>query len=98
MSKKKSAKPETPSFHADLQALREKWPQVYLEAWTPDDFDFAVAMREAETSIIECELEACHADWNDPKHVETARRLDRYADADCGTNWYRVADAADRED
>lgn len=29
---------QTSTFHDDLMALREKYPMVYLEAWTPNDF------------------------------------------------------------
>ena len=77
----------TPSFFEDLETLRLKWPMCYVEAWTPDDFDAAVSMRSGEG-------EALPADWGDPKHLETARLLDRRFDAETGTFWYRVADCA----
>ena len=77
----------TPSFFEDLETLRRKWPMVYVEVWTPDDFDEAVSMRSGED-------EARPADWGDPKHLETARRLDKRFDAEAGTFWERVADCA----
>ena len=77
----------TPSFFEDLETLRRKWPMVYVEAWTPDDFDDAVSM-------VSGEGEAVPADWGDPKHLETARLLDKRFDAEAGTFWERVADCA----
>ena len=68
------------TFHDDFQALREKYPMVYLEAWTPDDFVF----HEGDTD------DAPSVDWNHPFHETTADNLRRHFDATIGTNWDRI--------
>lgn len=64
------------TFHDDLQALRKKYPMVYIEAWTPEDFVDA----DDEPAV----------DWNHPFHEITADNLRRHFDAEIGTNWDRI--------
>lgn len=68
------------AFHADLQALRKKYPMVYIEAWQPDDFVF----HEGDID------DAPAVDWNHPFHEITADNLRRHFDAEIGTNWDRI--------
>jgi hypothetical protein len=68
------------TFYDDIQALREKYPMVYIEAWTPDDFVVDEDMNQPPEPV----------DWNDPRHAATAAALDRHFDAEYGTNWDRV--------
>lgn len=86
MSKKTKTNPAV-TFHTDLQALRAKYPMVYLEAWTPDDF---VVYEDGDGSPEP-------VDWNDPAHLTTADNLDRHFDANYGTNWDRVRYEADKD-
>jgi hypothetical protein len=67
------------TFHDDFQALRAKYPMVYLEAWTPDDFVVDEDGNSPDT-----------VDWNHPLHETTADNLHRHFDANYGTNWDRV--------
>jgi|688.fasta_scaffold1535830_2 hypothetical protein len=85
-TKGKKTKTNNPAvtFHTDFQALRAKYPMVYLEAWTPDDF---VVDEDGNGSPEP-------VDWNDSAHIATADNLDRHFDAEYGTNWERVRDAA----
>lgn len=68
------------TFHDDLQALREKYPMTYIEAWTPDDFVFDP---DSDTT-------PAPVDWNHPFHEITADNLRRHFDAEIGTNWDRI--------
>jgi hypothetical protein len=77
MSKKTKNNPA--AFHGDLQALRAKYPMVYVECWTPDDF---VVDEDGNSPDI--------VDWNHPLHETTADNLYRHFDANYGTNWDRV--------
>jgi hypothetical protein len=67
------------TFHDDLRALRAKYPMVYLEAWTPEDFGVHDGDGDPEP-----------VDWNHPFHEITADNLRRHFDAEYGTNWERV--------
>jgi hypothetical protein len=67
------------TFHNDIQALRAKYPMVYLEAWTPDDF-----------VVDEDGNSPAPVDWNHPFHEITADNLHRHFDAEIGTNWDRI--------
>ena len=69
------------TFFADLKEFRAKYPMVYLEAWTPDDFVFDLN-KERDTPAP--------VDWNHPFHEITADNLYRHFDAEIGTNWDRV--------
>jgi len=66
-------------FFEELKALRAKYPMVYLEVWTPQDFD----------SVLQDEDEK-DADWTDPVHVNTAGMLEHHCDPSIGTNWDRI--------
>lgn len=77
---KEAIKKVSDSFYNDLGALREKYPMVYFEAWTPDDFDISTDDKKT--------------DWNDSKHVETVDELNASFDAEYGTNWDRVREAS----
>ena len=57
---------------------------VYVECWTPEDFSVAEDGDESSEPV----------DWNDPKHIEASDCLSHYFDANYGTNWERVRDAA----
>jgi hypothetical protein len=88
--KKKRTKKQS-SFFCDLQKLREKYPQVYLEAWTPDDFEFISESRdEPETPWSD---ERMLADWSDPQWIAIADRLYHQFDANNGTTWLSLAHA-----
>lgn len=69
-------------FFQDLAALRAKYPMVYVETWTPEDFDFA-------TNSVGNEA-VPPANWLDAKHEVTVDNLRHHFDADHGTNWERV--------
>jgi hypothetical protein len=79
MSKKTKPNPAV-TFHADIQALREKYPMVYLEAWTPDDFVVDEGRNQPPKPV----------DWNHHLHEITADNLNRHFDAEIGTNWDRI--------
>ena len=66
------------SFYNDLETLRKKYPMVYIEAWTPEDF----SMNSGD-------------DWNRIEHIDAAAKLYDTFDANFGTNWDRVRDAAE---
>ena len=55
----------------------------YIEAWTPDDF--RTMGRKSPSS------------WNEAHHEQTAANLEHTFDANLGTNWDRIADAAHHE-
>ena len=77
------------TFHDDLQALRKKYPMVYLEAWTPDDFVF-----DDEEGFVSVEDDdattPAPVDWNHPFHEITVENLNRHFNAEYGTNWDRI--------
>lgn len=77
------------SFYADLRAFQKKYPMVYVEAWTPEDFTHAADMYGDDHDPEE----APAADWTDPDHVMTANALAEGFDANDGTNWSRVHSA-----
>ena len=76
-SPKTSPKPRNLSFHKDLQAFRKKYPMVYVEVWTPSDYDASQGISSTN--------------WDDPAHIDTTQRLTRHFDASIGTNWDRIA-------
>jgi len=65
-------------FLTDLFALQQKYPECYIEAWTPEDYstvtqqDFPVH----RLSIGQCEI--------------VSSNLYNYADANEGTTWDKV--------
>ena len=69
------------AFYADLRAFQQKYPMVYIEAWTPEDFHHAAKEKPRKV------------DWNDPDHVATASILSDRFDANEGTNWDRLHEA-----
>lgn len=73
------------SFFGDLQKLRDKFPQVYLEAWTPDDFEFIRENKNDPDSPWSSDIML--ADWSDPQWIDVAAELYRQFDANNGTNW-----------
>lgn len=73
------------AFYADLRDFQKKYPMVYLEVWTPEDFAFAANDLEDVSE---------NADWQSPEHLVTAHTLERRFDANHGTNWDRVREAA----
>ena len=84
MSKKTKTNNPADTFYEDLKVFRAKYPMVYLEAWTPEDFSVDEDGDASPDPV----------DWNDPAHIATADNLDHYFDANYGTNWDRVRDAA----
>jgi len=80
--------PKTPKttpnlFLKDLQTLRAKYPQCYLEAWMPSDF------RGTETDNDE------GLDWDSADAVDVAVRLADKFRAEYGTDWNRIAAIVD---
>lgn len=73
------------TFLEDLKQLRKRYPMVYFETWTPDDFQTAL---QGSTEDAEGD-----ADWTDGFHIETADTLQLRFDASLGTNWDRIRDA-----
>jgi hypothetical protein len=74
MRKTKTKTNPAATFHQDLQALRAKYPMVYVEVWTPEDFV----------------VDELSVDWNHPFHETTVDNLHRHFDPEIGTNWERV--------
>lgn len=74
-------------FFKALKKLQDKFPMVYVETWTPSDFNVNNAGDEVGDT-----------DWNDPKWSSVAFRLRRNFDAEIGTNWDTVAAAAELTD
>jgi hypothetical protein len=86
ISKKKPAKAKRQSsFFGDLQKLRDKYPQVYLEAWTPDDFEFI--REDKDDSESPWDSDTMLADWSDPQWIDISNRLYKQFDANVGTSW-----------
>lgn len=65
-------------FLEKVKALREEFPQCYIETWTPLDFTYTENDVEDDTVSME---------WDDPRAVEVAEQLYRVFDANHGTNW-----------
>lgn len=66
-------------FHEALDALRKRFPMVYLSVWTPDDF------HASETGD--------QADWCDPAHQHIAHELAVTMNSEVGVNWNTIAEA-----
>lgn len=79
------------SFYADLRAFQQKYPMVYVEAWTPEDFVFAAADGDTDDEAVLQELSS--EEWANPDHVHTANALAEGFDANDGTNWDRLREA-----
>ena len=75
-------------FYKDLVSFREKYPMVYVEIWTPDDF--IEASQDEDQRLSHGGDEGKPVDWNDPLHEITASNLFDNFDANVGTNWDRV--------
>jgi hypothetical protein len=75
------------SFYDDLRAFQQKYPMVYVEAWTPEDFVFAAEGDHDEA------VQLSPDQWADPGHVLTANALAEGFDANHGTFWDRVREA-----
>lgn len=84
MNKQTKTKPQ--KFYDDLRKFQAKYPMCYIEAWTPEDFQFAVRLAE----FPDIEDDAPPVDWDAPLHETTADNLYRHFDAEIGTNWDRV--------
>lgn len=93
MSKRKTNKSNRrkSSFFADLQELRNKYPQVYLEAWTPDDYEFIRENKNDSESAWDSE--ALLADWSEPQWIAVADQLYHQFDANNGTSWLTLEHA-----
>lgn len=72
------------AFVADLCAFRQKYPMVYIEAWTPTDFELSVALIGDPEDIEE---------WDCPKHLLIVDFINKNFSASRGTNWDALADA-----
>jgi hypothetical protein len=91
------------SFYDDLRAFQQKYPMVYVEAWTPEDFVFAArygSMGHLNAAILgfndpdeDHNSQLSPDQWADPGHVLTANALAEGFDANDGTNWDRVREA-----
>lgn len=68
------------AFWTDLRELEKKYPMCYIEAWTPDDFD-----------CTEGDIDDKDTDWQSPLWPAVVRHLGKGFDANCGTNWDRIA-------
>ena len=73
------------SFMSDIRWLQHKYPMVYVEAWTPDDFVFAAHDDDDAELTTHSSRE-----WKKPKHAAVAQKLAREFDANEGTNWERL--------
>ena len=76
------------TFHDDLQALREKYPMTYIEAWTPDDF--VSDSDKDDDDYDDDDTAPAPVNWNHQLHEITADNLRRHFDATIGTNWDRI--------
>jgi hypothetical protein len=81
-----SKKTNPQKFYEDLRKFQAKYPMCYLEAWTPEDFNYASALAEFPDEGFD----ESAVDWNDPDHEAVADRLSRHFDANIGTSWGRV--------
>jgi hypothetical protein len=81
---KQSAK-TAKKFFRSLVKLKKKYPMVYVEVWTPEDFD----------SEMGREFNKPTTDWNDKKWVEVSESLDDQFDANHGTSWFLISDTLD---
>jgi hypothetical protein len=73
------------TFWKDLQAFRAKYPMTYIEAWTPDDFEF--------TEQVSIPIEKIDADWFADKHIGTVEYLTDTFNANLGTSWDSIQNA-----
>ena len=80
-----TSKEVSDQFYVDLAAMREKYPMVYFETWTPDDFVSSHAATDRD------DVEEKEADWLDSRMCAVAERLAKHFDASLGTDWNWVA-------
>jgi hypothetical protein len=69
-------------FFKDLRTLQAKYPMCFIDAWTPDDYEFALAMGEEP----DAELEE-NADWSHDRYVWASRMVSKRKDANNGIDW-----------
>ena len=82
---------DTEQFHNDLKKLQKKYPSVYLEAWTPEDFALVIADIENDSFDGDCEAALIkYMDIAEDPYI--ANRLSRTFDANYGTNWDQLKD------
>jgi hypothetical protein len=69
-------------FFKDLKALQAKYPMCFIDAWTPDDYEFALAMNEEP----DAELEE-NANWSDDRYAWATFMIHKRKDANNGIDW-----------
>jgi hypothetical protein len=75
---KKAKKSTSRRFFDELTIFRNKFPMVYIEAWTPGDF-----VPDPEDTV----------DWDDECYIAVADQLYDNFDANVGTNWFGIQEA-----
>jgi hypothetical protein len=80
---------EMKKFMSDYNELRDKYPMVAFDAWTPVDYAYIIA-------DIKGEEEPTDINWNDDSHVTIARTLMDEYDADSGLNNDSIRESIER--
>lgn len=77
-------KPTLPAkFYKDLHALQDKYPMCTIDAWTPDDYEFALAQEDDS----DAELDDIESDWDNERYVWATQMINKRKDANSGINW-----------
>jgi hypothetical protein len=77
-------KAEDKSFYEDLKNFKEKYPECYIECWTPEDYSSIKHDLENEN------IDYPETNWSDELWINVSNKLDHDFDANNGTNWDRL--------
>lgn len=88
MSKKKSIETQ---FFTDLRKLQAKYPMCTIDAWTPNDYEFALAQEADEPDVELSDFEDGALDWDDDLYKWASHIINKRKDANSGINWQFLA-------
>lgn len=74
------------SFYDDLREFKEKYPECYIESWTPEDYSSVNHDIENE----DADIDYPEPNWSDELWVNVSNKLEHDFDANNGTNWNRL--------
>ena len=78
------------SFHDDLREFKEKYPECYIECWTPEDYSSIKHDLENENENENENIDYPESNWSDELWINVSNKLEHDFDANNGTNWDRL--------
>jgi len=78
------------SFYDDLREFKGKYPECYIECWTPEDYSSIKHDLENENENENENIDYPETNWSDELWINVSNKLEHDFDANNGTNWDRL--------